>query len=157
MAIVKFFSLALCVLIVLEPGYAQKAPKLEGTWELISQKVDGKDHPFGGRQIKLLSKSHYMWVRQDKKALTALLARNTERDSMRAFQDTYGAGTYTVLGNTYAETTEFFYEPSYIGNTVTFTFTFDGPRWVLTGTIPLMRGNRKIGEEKLEEVWKQID
>ena len=147
--------LFICFLAV--PVRAQANHTLEGTWELVSQKVDGKDHAILGRQIKLLTKGHYMWVRQDKQALLARLEKKTTRDSMEAYQDTYGAGTYAVSGNMYTETTEFFYAPAYIGNAVHFTFRFDGPRWVIDGAIPLMKGNEKVGEEKLEEVWKRID
>jgi hypothetical protein len=157
MVVMKTMSLVLLLCLVVGTVQAQKVPKLEGAWELVSQKVDGKDHPFAGRQIKLLSKSHYMWVRQDKKTLMGLLAKNTVRDSLRAYQDTYGAGTYKVSGNTYLETTEFFYEPSYIGTSVHFTFKFDGPRWIIMGTIPQMKGDKKIGEEQLEEVWKRSE
>jgi hypothetical protein len=76
---------------------------------------------------------------------------------MRAYQDTYGAGTWKVSGNTYTETTEFFYDPHYVGNAVTFTFKFEGGRWIIYGTIPQMTGDTKTGEEKLEEVWKRSE
>lgn len=72
---------------------AQQAVKLQGTWELVSQKEDGKDHPFVGRQIKLLTATHYVWVRQDKKQLEELLAKKTQRDSISAYADAFGAGT----------------------------------------------------------------
>ena len=157
MAALKPLVLSFLVCFIVGLVQAQTPPRLEGAWELVSQKVDGKDHAILGRQIKLLTKQHYVWVRQDKKALMTLLEKKTMRDSMTAYQDTYGAGTYAVSGNTYTETTEFFYAPEYIGNAVNFTFRFDGPHWIINGTIPRMKGNEKVGEEKLEEVWKRID
>ena len=49
------------------------------------------------------------------------------------------------------------YDPSYIGKSVHFTFKFDGARWIIMGTIPQMKGDKKIGEEQLEEVWKRSE
>ena len=87
-----FTIILLCLLLAF--AYAQQTAKMQGTWELVSQKENGKDHPFVGRQIKLLTTSHYVWVRQDKKQLEELLAKKTQRDSISAYADAFGAGTY---------------------------------------------------------------
>ena len=129
---------------------------LQGTWEMVSQKIDGKDNPIGGREIKLLTASHFVWVRQDKKQVEELLAKGTEHDSLLAYHDAFGAGTYKVSGDTYTETTEFFYEPKYIGTSIDFTFKLDGKRWYITGRFPHYHGTKKINEILIEEVWKRI-
>ncbi len=136
---------------------AQQGVKLQGTWELVSQKEDGKDHPISGRQIKLLTGTHYVWVRQDKKQLELLLAKRTQRDSISAYQDAFGAGTYKVVGNTYTETTEFFYAPQYIGTSLEFEFKLDGDLWHTSGHLIHYEGGKKIDDVLLEQVFKRID
>ena len=145
----------LCLLPVL--AAAQQASQLVGTWELVSQKEDGKDHPFVGRQIKLLTASHYVWVRQDKKQLEELLAKKTQRDSISAYADAFGAGTYKIAGDTYTETTEFFYAPQYIGTSLEFKFKIEGNMWYTSGHYSHFEGGKKIDEVVLEQVFKRID
>jgi len=136
---------------------AQQAVKLQGTWELVSQKEDGKDHPISGRQIKLVTPTHYAWFRQDKKQLEELLAKRTQHDSISAYQDAFGAGTYKVVGNTYTETTEFFYAPQYIGTSLAFEFKLDGDLWYTSGHLIHYEGGKKIDDILLEQVFKRID
>ena len=147
------------ILLFLTPSltHAQQAVKLQGAWELVSQKEDGKDHPILGRQIKLLTGTHYAWVRQDKKLLEELLAKRTQRDSISAYQDTFGAGTYKVVGDTYTETTEFFYAPQYIGRSLEFKFKLEGDLWYTSGHYSHYEGGKKINEVLLEQVFKRID
>lgn len=147
------------MLLFLLPGlaYAQQAAKLQGTWELVSQKEGGKDHPIIGRQLKLVTGSHYAWVRQDKKHLEELLARKTQHDSISAYQDDFGVGTYKVVGDTYTETTEFFYAPQYIGTSLKFTFKLEGDLWYTSGLLVHFEGGKKIDEILLEQIFKRID
>jgi hypothetical protein len=136
---------------------AQQAAKLVGTWELVSQKENGKDHPIAGRQLKLVTAGHYAWVRQDKKQLEELLAKRTAHDSISAYQDAFGAGTYKVVGSTYTETTEFFYAPQYIGTSLEFEFKLDGDIWTTSGHLRHFEGGKLIDEVLLEQVFKRID
>jgi len=136
---------------------AQKSDKLQGTWQLVSQTENGKDHPFTGRQIKLLTKTHYSWTRQNKKEVEELLAKGTQRDSITAFHDAYGTGTYKVVGDKYIETAEFFYLPQYIGKSVKFKFKLEGGRWYTFGHYSHYEGGKKIDEVQLNQVWKRID
>jgi len=135
---------------------AQNSSKLQGTWELVSQTQNGIDHPIAGRQIKLITASHYVWVRQDKKQVEDMLAKGTQRDSIDAFADAYGAGTYKVVGNKYIETTEFFYAPQYIGKSVEFTFKLEGGRWYTYGHYSHYKDGKKLDDVALNQVWKRI-
>jgi hypothetical protein len=110
-----------------------------------------------GRQIKLLTAKHYSWVKQDKKAAEALLEKGTLCDSLAAYHDEFGAGTYKVVGNTYTETTEFFGEPQYVGTSLAFKFKLKGGLWYITGSYAHIAHGKKINEELIEEVWKRID
>jgi hypothetical protein len=136
--------------------YGQQAVHLQGYWELLSQKVNGKENQSYGRQIKLLTGTHFVWVRQNKKQAEELLAKGTLRDSLTAFHDAFGAGTYTITGTTYSETTEFFYEPKYIGTSIDFTFTLNGDRWHTTGHF-VGYDNGKKTNELIEEEWKRVE
>jgi hypothetical protein len=137
--------------------HAQKKVNLQGAWEKIALKINGKDAPLEGRQIKLLTATHYSWVKQDKKAAEALLAKGTLRDSLAAYHDEFGAGTYKISGDTYTETTEFFGEPQYIGKSVSFKFKIKNGLWYIKGTYTHFANGKKIDEELLEETWKRID
>lgn len=137
--------------------HAQQEVNLQGTWELVSQKENGEDHPYSGRQIKLLTVTHYAWVRQDKKLVEALLAKGTQRDTILAYEDAYGVGTYKIVGDTYIETTEFFYAPQYIGKSVEFKFKLDGNLWYTSGHYGHYKDGKKIDEVHLEQVFKRIE
>jgi hypothetical protein len=137
--------------------HARQTINLKGAWELVSQKEDGKDYPIEGRQIKLVTATHYAWVRQDKKHLEDLLAKRTQRDSISAYQDAFGAGTYKIVGNTYTETTEFFYAPQTIGTSLTFTFKLKGGLWYTSGHLSHYESGKKLDDIILEQVFKRID
>ncbi len=154
-----FRNIVPLVLLYILPGLvqAQERVNLQGAWELVSQKEDGKDHPISGRQIKLVTAAHYAWVRQDKQQLEAQLAKGTVRDSIAAYQDNFGAGIYKVVGNTYTETTEFFYAPQYIGTSLAFTFKLEGGLWYTSGHLTHYEKGKKVDDILLEQVFKRID
>jgi hypothetical protein len=135
---------------------AQQTVNLQGYWEMISQKVNGKENLSYGKQIKLLTATHFVWVRQNKEEVEKLLAKGTTEDSLTAFHDAFGAGTYKVNGNTYTETTEFFYEPKYIGTSIDFTFKLDGDKWYTRGDF-VYNENGKKTDEIIEEVWRKVE
>ena len=95
-------------------------------------------------------------MRQNKTQVEELLAKGTLRDSLTAFHDAFGGGTYKVTGNTYSETTEFFYEPQYIGSSIDFTFALNGDRWNTTGHF-VSYNNGKKTDELIEEEWKRVE
>jgi hypothetical protein len=136
---------------------AKQAMKLQGAWQLVSQKIDGKDHPIAGRQIKLVTAGHFAWIQQDKKQLEELLAKGTAHDSAVAYHDMAGAGTYKVSGNTFTETTEFFYDPQNIGTSIDWKFKLEGKFWYTSGHYVHYKDGKKIEDILLEQVWKKIE
>jgi hypothetical protein len=136
--------------------YAQQSVDLRGYWELVSQKINGKENRIYGRQIKLLSSAHFVWIRQNKEQVEKLLAKGTVQDSLAAYHDAFGAGTYNVTGTTYIETSEFFYEPTYIGTSIDFTFKLSGGRWYTSGHFLGYENGKKI-DELIEEEWKRVE
>jgi hypothetical protein len=123
---------------------AQDKSKLQGTWELISQKIDGKDQTLSGRRIRLITASHFAWIKQDTKQVKELLAKGTAHDSAAAFHDVAGAGTYKVIGDIYTETTEFFYDPQNIGTSIEWKFKIDGDLWSTSGHYVHYKDGKKI-------------
>ena len=141
----------------LMPVYAQHDGNLQGAWELKSQKIDGKGHPLTGKRIRLLTANHFVWVQQDKKLLEDLLARRTSHDSVVAYHDVCGAGTYKVHGDMYTETTEFFYDPQNIGTSIDWKFKLEGDLWYTSGHYVHYKDGKKSEDLLLEEVWKRIE
>jgi hypothetical protein len=104
----------------------------------------------------LLSSTHFVWVRQNKELVEKLLAKGTVQDSLTAYHDAFGAGTYMVIGTTYTETSEFFYEPKYIGTSIDFTFKLHADRWYTSGHFTGYENGNKI-DEFIEEEWKRAE
>src|SRR5436305_5078607 len=84
--------------------------RVRGVWELVSVSQNGKDQPLAGyRGMKVLTDRHFMFVGQAAKRDT--LPLKTELDTLRAYQMSGGAGTYTTSGTTYIEHIEIFVIP----------------------------------------------
>ena len=137
--------------------YPQVNSKLQGAWELISQKIDGKDQALSGRRIRLITASHFAWVKQDTKMTKELLAKGTAHDSVVAFHDVAGAGTYKVNGDTYTETTDFFYDPQNLGTSIDWKIKLEGNLWYSSGHYVHYKDGKKNEDLLLEEVWKKIE
>lgn len=149
-----FFMLCCFPLIMIN---AQNDNNLQGAWKLISQKIDGKDHPLAGTRLRFITAGHFAWVQQDKKQLEELLAKNDLHDSIAAYHDSFGAGTFKVDGDTYTETTEFFYDPQNIGTSIQWKFKLDGGLLHTSGHYVHYKDGKKIEDLLLEEVWKKIE
>ncbi|MGA7722276.1 MAG: hypothetical protein WCA84_13985 [Ignavibacteriaceae bacterium] len=137
--------------------HAQNNRKLQGAWELVSQKIDGKDQILSGRRMRLITVNHFAWVAEDKSRAEELLAKGTPHDSAVAYHDACGAGTYKVKGDTYTETTEFFYDPQNIGTSIDWKFKLKGDLWYSSGHYVHYKDGKKIEDILLEEVWKKIE
>ena len=157
------YSRALKVLFVLcvfaAFSSAQQKVKIEGVWELLPAKIDGKEEPMTGRQLKIITKTRWSWIYQDKDKAMSLFAKKTHEDSLIAFAEPFGAGagSYKLVGNTYTETIEFFRNVNYIGLSIDFTVKVEGDRMFQTGKFPVFEGGKKVREILLEEVYKRIE
>jgi hypothetical protein len=137
---------------------AQQKINIQGVWEKLSTKQDGRELPPTGRQWKTITTSHWTWIYQDSKEAASLFAKKTHEDSLMAYLSLgAGAGTYTLSGNTYTETPEFFQELEYIGVPLEFTVKVEGNRMFQTGKFPVFEGGKKVRELLLEEVFKRIE
>jgi len=132
--------------------------KIEGVWELISQKWDGKEY-VSGRDIKMITNKHFVWIYQDTAEVKSLLAKKTQRDSIAAYYDAFGAGagTYKLIGNAYTETIEFFVDANYVGLSIDFTVKVEEDRLYQSGKFPMLQGGKKVKDVQLDEVYKRIE
>jgi len=149
--------LVLCVFAAFST--AQQKVTLEGVWEMLSAKSDGKEEPMSGRQLKTITKTRWTWIYHDKDKAMSLFAKKTHEDSLLAFADPFGAGagSYKLVGNTYTETIELFRNLNYIGLSIDFTVKVEGDRMFQTGKFPVFEGGKKVREILLEEVYKRIE
>jgi len=121
---------------------------LEGTWEMIEARWSRTDTTFTfpatqfERQVKILDKTHFVFVRQD----------TSVEDSYF-----YGGGIYTLVGDTYTETLEFFGNKSAVGQTFTFKIQINGDTLKQTGQLPYKTLGIGDYDVELYEVWKRIE
>ncbi len=148
------------ILITLFAGCSTPAQKnkIEGVWELTSQKWNGKGE-ISGRDIKMFTGKHFSFIFQDTAEAKSLLAKKTLRDSLSVFSDDFyaGAGSYKLVDSVYTETYEFFFNPYRVGKSVDFILRVDGDRLSQSGKWPVYEGGKKVRDVLLEEVYKRIE
>ncbi|MGV3585954.1 MAG: hypothetical protein ACO1OF_03035 [Adhaeribacter sp.] len=116
--------------------FAQKAPQIQGTWEMISQtgtNVDGSPIKTDVRKIKqykVITPTHWMYV-----------VKNIASDTLRQ-----GAnfGEYTLTGNKYVEKLE--------GGNTNYIVKVEGDKFYMEGSLILDDGRKMI----LNEVYKKV-
>lgn len=95
----------------------QKAPNIQGTWELISATTIKEDTVIeqdltDKRMIKIINQDHFAFLNHDE---------NKGQDSSAHF--VAGGGTYKLVGNQYSEVLEYCNYRKWEGNDFTFTVT----------------------------------
>jgi hypothetical protein len=88
------------------------------------------------RQIKILTKTHWAYLSQDRSA--PKLTNGSDAELLAAAK-TFGAGggTYTLDGDTYTEHVEFFAAPNFVGTSIKFKIKWEGDEWIQTGSLPI--------------------
>lgn len=130
--------------------------QVRGVWELVSVSQNGKDQPLAGsRAMKVLADRHFMFVGQAAKRDT--LPLKTAMDTLRAYQISGGAGTYTTSGTTYIEHLDLFVIPSWIGTSFRATCRIEGDLWYHSFTDP---NDTTVGPgpyQHFVEVWRRLE
>jgi hypothetical protein len=149
----------LLLFVVVACSTAQQKVKITGVWQSLSQKMDGKEVLTSGKNVKYITAKHWIWIFQDKEKCLSLLARKTQKDSLTAYYETFGAGsgTYKLVGNTYTETIEYFADPNYIGLSLDFTVKIEGDRLYQSGKLPWFEGGKRVKDVQWDEVFKRIE
>ena len=136
----------------------EKASPLEGAWELVDAKYTPADPTFSlssQRQIKLLTKTHWAFLSQERSAPKLTSGSDAE---LLAAAKTFGAGggTYTLDGDTYTEHVEFFATPNFVGASIKFKIKWVGDEWIQTGTLPLKALGLGDKDMELYEKYRRI-
>ena len=119
-----------------------------GNWEMISAKWTSPDTTYlfpitdHDRQIKMISRTHFVWISQD-----------TSRKDVYGF----GGGKYTLDGDKYTEHIEIFYDPIWIGKSITFTMKVEGDTLIQSGTTALKKLGLADYDMETYEVYKRLD
>jgi hypothetical protein len=132
------------------PENTNSAKSLEGAWELVDAKYTPADPTFSlstYRQIKILTKTHWAFLSQQR---TAPKLSNGSDAELLAAAKTFGAGggTYQLDGDTYTEHVEFFATPNFVGASLKFKIKWEGDEWIQTGTLPIKALG--LGDKDLE-------
>ena len=151
-------SLTILVLVLFSSPallFGQQTCQPQGVWFLESGTADGESYPEGWRQMKIITKEHFAFVGELERGVTDLVS---VADSLQAFRTMFsGGGTYSVQGDIYTEHLEYFRDPAYIGQSVSFNCRVEGDVFYQTGMLPLIRSGETVREIKLEEVWKRVE
>jgi hypothetical protein len=136
----------------------EKASPLEGAWELVDAKYTPPDPTFSlsrQRQIKILTKTHWAYLSQDRSA--PKLTNGSDAELLAAAK-TFGAGggTYTLDGDTYTEHVEFFAAPNFVGASIKFKIKWEGDEWIQTGTLPIKALGLGDKDVELYERYRRI-
>jgi hypothetical protein len=158
MAYTKTLVLSLVLCLIVATVYAQDSDKIHGTWQLVSQKFDGKTNA-PAHMIKTITKGRWSWIRQDKEQMLAQFAKNTHVDSLEAmaYNLSAGYGTYTLAGDTYTETVEYASFPSLIGKSIPFKVKIESNRLYQSGKMSFNDEAGKPQEVLLEEEYQRLD
>ena len=78
-------------------------------------------------------------------------------DTLRAYQISGGAGTYTTSGTTYIEHIDFFIIPSWIGTSFSATCRIEGRLWYHTFTEPNDTTAGPGPYQHFIEVWRRLE
>jgi hypothetical protein len=141
-----------------KPGALEKPGPLEGAWELVDAKYTPADPGFSlasQRQIKILTKTHWAFLSQDRSPPQPATGSNAGQPAAApAF--TAGGGTYTLDGDTYTEHIEFFFARKFVGATITYKIRWEGDEWIQTGTLPLKALGASDQDVELQERYRRI-
>jgi len=113
-------------------GADAKKNQLDGTWELVS----GQPLPKGARDIKIISRGHFIFVAYDTATGKPLYT---------------GGGTYILNGSSYTEHIDFASAQiaGLIDKEQPFTVKVDGDVFTQTGTLS--------NEKTLSEAWRRVN
>jgi predicted ester cyclase len=127
---------------------------VQGVWQLESATADGEAVEVGAwRQMKMITGSNFTWVGQEPGPEAFL----TRADSLAALRATaFGGGRYEVTEDTYTEHLDYFYNPEYVGRSVTFSCRVEGDTWYQEGEYPVIEGGQETRSVQLAEVWRRI-
>lgn len=105
--------------------------------------------------MKIITKEHFIFVGEEPGRIKEM---KNAADSLTTFRKMEsGGGTYTLKGTTYTETYNFFWDPAYVGLSISWTCRTQGDKLYQTGPFPIFRDGRKVRDMSISEVWRRIE
>ena len=147
------------LLIGLQGCASQAVSPLEGAWELVEAKYTPPDPTFtfaDWRQIKILTKTHWVFLSQ-KRAAPKLTSSTNDTELLAAAKAfVAGGGTYALDGDTYTEHIEFFNTPNYVNMSLPWKIKWEGDEWIQTGTFPMKALGLADHDTELYERYRRV-
>jgi hypothetical protein len=154
----KLTGLVLVLCLLATGASAQQPVKIQGIWQLVSQKMDGTTSP-PTTMLKTITKGRWSWIVGDKEKMMAHLAKKTKDDTLAAFANDIGAGfgSYTLVGDVYTEKIEFMSFLPFIGRSFPFKVKIQGGHLFQSGKLPITDADGKTRDVLLEEEYKRLE
>ncbi len=132
--------------------------KVIGVWKLQSVTNKAQDSSISSTEdewqmMKIITKTHFMFAEQDPKR-PKFIHGGTDSELLETAKSFFaGAGTYTFDGTFYTEKIDIFFNPNYIGQTVTYNCEFKDNLMTQSGTFPVKSIGLPGEDIELCETW----
>ncbi len=139
-------------------GSAPPACRVQGVWEMVATIQAGKRTEFTGRERKVVTKKHWMWLAEATRRDT--LPLKTALDSARYYAIGGGSGTYEVSGHKYTEHIDLFVDPKFEGKSLSAACRTEGNLWYHTwrvGDLDAPGAPSPNAADSITEVWRRVE
>ncbi len=150
------------LLVLLSSCATEKRSPLEGVWELVSAEWTTPDTtlkftPADWSQIKVITKSHFVFVGQEPNRVKISGAQSDAELISMARTFFGGGGTYSLEGDTCTETLQYFSNPNYLSASVSYKVEIEGTQLIQSGTYPAKSIGLEEYDVELYEVYRRIE
>jgi hypothetical protein len=140
-------------------GSAPPACRVQGVWDLVASVQAGKRTEFTvGRQRKIVTKKHWMWLEAANRRDT--LPLKTPLDSAHYYALNGGFGTYDVSGHRYTEHINLFVAPRLEGKSLTASCRVEGKQWFhtfLASDLSTGPSATPMSKDSVTEIWRRVE
>ena len=143
------------MLIAAHGALAQSACRMEGVWRLISPYPNAPPPPSPYRSMKIITKTHYVFVGEEPGRQKVMKSAEDSLASLRKTES--GGGTYSLVGTRYTEKYDFHWDPNFVGNSISWSCRTEGDKLYQSGPFPVYEGGKKVGDGRVQIVWRRIE